>query len=129
MTKTLVFVRFGERRIVPQITEALKPHMLRAQIVPFPGAVVTLMETESTLEEVANSAHAVGANFLLFEVDMENGKMPNEVMANLTKIATVANGVSAGSADPTLDQVIEKMRTHGRESLTALEIKILENGL
>lgn len=128
--KKLVLVRFGQVRPIPAVTEALKPHMLpgAAVALPFPGAVVTIMDTNSNVEDIAKDVHATGVNFLIYEAN-EDGTLPAEVMVNLSKFATVANSASLGSVDPTLDQVIEKMRREGRESLTAREIQILENGL
>ena len=127
--KKLVLIRFGQVRPIPAVTEALKAHMLPgAMAIPFLSAVVSIFDTESPLESVANDIHATGVNFLLYEAHRD-GTMPAEVMANLQKVATVANPATTTERIPTLDEVIEKLRREGRESLTALEIKILENGL
>jgi len=127
--KKIVLIRFGQVRPIPAVTEALKPHMLPgAMALPFPGAVVTLMNTNSNVEDIARGIHATGVNFLIYEAN-EDETMPAEVMVNLSKFTTVANPATVGERVPTLDEVIAKMREHGQESLTALEIQILKNGL
>jgi hypothetical protein len=124
--KKLVLIRFGQVRPIPAVTEALMPHMLPGAVaLPFPGAVVPIFDTNSEVDVVAKGIRATGVNFILYEAS-QDGTMPADIVINAAKVAT---GATQPTAEPTLDEVIAKMREHGRDSLTAREIQILENGL
>jgi hypothetical protein len=128
--KKLILVRFSPTmQPNPAVTAALKPHMKmnpRPIAFPVPGAIVTLMVTDSTLDQVRDSINATGAMFVL--ADLENAKvqLPQEIMNS----PMLRNYISQEPQRPaprvwTLDELLDLVAANGIDSLTPEQMAAL----
>lgn len=121
----IVIMRFGPQRPIKEINKALRPHFshdANAKAVPVPGGVMSVFNTESTLEDVSKSLKRISQDLPFFVMKYDEthmqipGLTPNE-----------ASDVE-DDATPTLtvDQILEKISANGINSLTENEKSILE---
>jgi hypothetical protein len=121
--KKIIIVRFAPTmQPNPRVTRALQPHMKtspRPTAFAVPGAIVTLMATDSTLDQVRDSLNGTGVSFIL--ADLENVKVafPQEIMNS----PVVRQFVSSAAPTPatrlwTLDELLDLIAANGIDSLT-----------
>lgn len=121
----IVIMRFGPQRLIKEINEALRPHFshdANAKAVPVPGGVMSVFNTESTLEDVSKSLKRIDRNLPFFVMPFNENHM---------QIPGLTSDESSDVEDdevPTLtvDQILEKISANGINSLTENEKSILE---
>lgn len=129
--KKIIILRFGPPIPMPQVSAALKPHIANPQTaitMPCPGGVISIFDSESTEEEIAADVKATGADFFIFPYNRAAMNLPRPVMEQLDSVlgTTEAPTTPARPAPLTVDQILDKINTSGRESLTPEEVAILE---
>jgi hypothetical protein len=127
--KKVVLVRFGDVPS-PTVSAALKPHLNGIAIAfPVPGAVMSIFETESSEDQIAQDVKATGAMFLLFPLVPSQMALPVPVMEAVNAKFEISPEPTDSIADVTLEAVIARMREHGIISLTEAEKQLLQAGL
>lgn len=133
----IVLVRFGPPVPIPQISRALQPHFGDAHPMafPMPGAVVSVFNTESTVEQVTASIKEVTDEvpFFIFEFNPEGCQLPGELVTQISGGSPVerrsAQVQRPNQSRParTMDEVLDKIADFGIESLTEEEKTILNS--
>ena len=123
--KKLVLVRLGLSPN-PQVTAALLPHMSPNPVAfPIPGAIVSVFETQSSIDEVAQAVKETGSLFFLMDMESARINLPEEIM----ELIGSAEQPQAPTAEQTVDEILDLIREHGVEVLTEEQKRILEQGL
>jgi hypothetical protein len=126
----IVIMRFGPPTPIFEINAALKPHFADklAKAFPMPGGVMSVFNTESSIEEVTASIKETGVPvpFFIFPFNADACQLPPQAIAAITGEAD--NGTSAPTRTPTMDEVLEKISATGIESLTPEEKAVLNAG-
>lgn len=123
--KKLVLVRLGLSPN-PQVTAALLPHMSPNPVAfPIPGAIVSVFETQSSIDEVAQAVKETGSLFFLMDMESARINLPEEIM----ELIGSAEQPQAPTAEQTVDEILDLIREHGVEVLTDEQKRILEQGL
>ena len=132
--RKIVFLRFGPPIMIPEINQALRPHFAAdqsAKAFPMPGGVMSVFSTESSLEQVADSVKALNMPipFFVFEYRPEMSSLPKQI-EDAVNDNTPAHDAPPNEevAEPTVDEILEKITEHGIESLTEREREILNAG-
>lgn len=125
----IVILRFGPPIPIPEINAALRPHFAdqRAKAFPMPGGVMSVFSTESSIEEVATSIKECGVpgiSFFVFPFDEKSCQLPPQLIAAINDGAA-NNSSPVPSRQLTVDEILEKISAHGRESLTPDELETL----
>jgi hypothetical protein len=125
--KKLILIRIGQVPN-PLVTAALVPHMTgRPVAFPIPGAIVSIFDTESSLEEVSESVKETGAFFFLVEHQNSKIHLPEEVMEMLNQ--AMGTPEPEPTREQTVDEILDLIRERGVECLTEEQKRILEQGL
>lgn len=126
--RTLVLVRLGMTPN-PAVTMALAPHFAGKKPVafPIPGSIISVFQTESSIEEVSESIKETGALFFLMNLSQAQVNLPDEVMDIVNPFNDIP--VQEPTAQQTFDEIMELVRLNGAESLTPEQKVILEQGL
>jgi hypothetical protein len=125
MTK-LFLIRFGQTPS-PIVSNALAPHIVgKASALPIPGAVLSIFNTESSIEDVRASIEETGAFFIL--TDNAELVLPQPLMAEIEKV--FPSGAQPVKEDKTLtmDDILDLITQNGIESLTPSQLQILRSG-
>jgi hypothetical protein len=124
MTK-LFLIRFGQTPS-PIVSNALIPHMVgKATALPIPGAVLSIFNTESSIEDVRASIEETGAFFIL--TDNAELVLPQPLMEAIEKV--FPSGAQPVKEDKplTMDEILDLISQNGIESLTPAQKQQLEN--
>lgn len=125
--KKLVLVRLGGTPN-PQVTAALLPHMAPNPVAfPIPGAIVSVFETQSSIDEVSQAVKETGSLFFLMDMESAKINLPEEVM-ELVGLAEQPQA-QPQTAEQTVDEILDLIREHGVGVLTEEQKRILEQGL
>ena len=125
--KKLILIRIGQVPN-PVVTAALVPHMTgRPVAFPIPGAIVSIFDTESSLDEVNESVKETGAFFFLVEHQNAKMNLPEEVMEMLNQ--AMGTPEPEPTREQTVDEILDLIRERGVECLTPEQKRILEQGL
>ena len=122
----IVIMRFGPPTPIKAINDALLPHFQndpKAVMLPTPGGVMSVFNTDSTPEEVAASLKEVSSDlpFFVMPLNSECMQIPGlfehfgENVPNEPQTSTLS-----------VDEVLEKISATGLESLTEDERALLE---
>lgn len=117
--KRITLVRLGMLPN-PAVSNALAPHIKDGKAVafPIPGAIMTILDTESTLQQVSDAVIATGSHFIIS--DNTGLHLPTEILAiisrgleergmrPLTDVVEIERGEPILSLDQLLDLVAEK---------------------
>lgn len=124
--KQIVILRFGDRPN-PAVTEALMPHMAGQSIaLPVPGAIMSIIQTESSVDQVTEALKQVGVFFFCFERKDSGSQLPPELAAAIeTVLETPRTPVPR---EWSVDEILDLISQHGIESLTPEQRAILERG-
>ena len=123
----LILVRFGNQPS-PAVSMALKPHIVgNAFAGPIPGAIMSVFNTESTKEEIAEDIKETGAYFMLMRADEAAINLPEELMAVIAQITSEEPGRATDSRELTIDDILDLINKNGIESLTPDQRRILNN--
>jgi len=123
----LILVRFGNQPN-PIVSMALKPHLVgNAFAGPIPGAIMSVFNTESTKEEIAEDLKETGAYFMLMRADEATINLPEELMAVIAQIVGEEPGRATDSSELTIDDILDLINKNGIESLTPEQRRILDN--
>ena len=123
----LILVRFGNQPS-PAVSMALKPHIVgNAFAGPIPGAIMSVFNTESTKEEIAEDIKETGAYFMLMRADEATINLPEELMAVIAQITSEEPGRATDSRELTIDDILDLINKNGIESLTPDQRRILDN--
>jgi len=123
----LILVRFGNQPS-PAVSMALKPHIVgNAFAGPIPGAIMSVFNTESTKEEIAEDIKETGAYFMLMRADEVSINLPEELMAVIAQIVSEEPGRATDSRELTIDDILDLINKNGIESLTPDQRRILDN--
>lgn len=124
--KKLILIRIGQVPN-PQVTAALIPHMTgRPVAFPIPGAIVSVFDTESSLDEVNESVKSTGAFFFLTEFENSKMHLPEEVMEILGE--SIGTPPQPETREWSIDEVLDLITANGIESLTPSQRQILDQG-
>jgi hypothetical protein len=124
----LVLVRFGQAPS-PVVSRALAPHIVgQAVAVPVPGAILSIFNTGSNLDQVCDDVKATGAFFILARFNDINLELPEE----LVQVIHQAIGTSTPTPRETqkvytMDELLDLISKNGIESLTQDQRQQLEN--
>lgn len=128
--RRIVFMRFGQPIPIPQVSEALRPHIANqatAYAFPMPGGVLSIFDTESTDEQITSDVKQVGAFFMVFPFNGRATNLPEPIMERL---GCSTNDTDSQPVALTVDQILEKIYAgQSVESLTPEERVILERGV
>jgi hypothetical protein len=123
----LILVRFGNQPS-PAVSMALKPHIVgNAFAGPIPGAIMSVFNTESTKEEIAEDIKETGAYFMLMRADEAVINLPEELMAVIAQITGEEPGRATDLRELTIDDILDLINKNGIESLTPDQRRILDN--
>jgi hypothetical protein len=107
---------------------ALKPHIVgNAFAGPIPGAIMSVFNTESTKEEIAEDIKETGAYFMLMRADEVSINLPVELMAVIAQITSEEPGRATDLRELTIDDILDLINKNGIESLTPDQRRILDN--
>ena len=122
----LVLVRFGQAPS-PVVSRALAPHIVgQAVAVPVPGAILSVFNTDSNLDQVCDDIKATGAFFILARFNDINIELPDEIISVIHK----AMGTSTPRETErvyTMDELLDLISKNGIDSLTQDQRRQLEN--
>lgn len=126
----IVILRFGPPIPIPEINAALRPHFAdqAAKAFPMPGGVMSVFNTNSTIEEVTNSVKEAvpGLPFFIFSYDPKGRSLPQPLIDAIESDAEpTSNGAQATATELTIDEILEKITASGMESLTPSELAVL----
>ncbi len=123
----LILVRFGNQPS-PAVSMALKPHIVgNAFAGPIPGAIMSVFNTESTKEEIAEDIKETGAYFMLMRADEASINLPEELMTVIAHIVREEPGRATDLRELTIDDILDLINKNGIESLTPDQRRILDN--
>jgi len=123
----LILVRFGNQPS-PAVSMALKPHLVgNAFAGPIPGAIMSVFNTESTKEQIAEDLKETGAYFMLMRADEATINLPEELMEVIAQIVGEEPGRATDSSELTIDDILDLINKNGIESLTPEQRRILDN--
>lgn len=123
----LILVRFGNQPS-PAVSIALKPHIVgNAFAGPIPGAIMSVFNTESTKEAIAEDIKETGAYFMLMRADEAAINLPEELMAVIAQITSEEPGRATDLRELTIDDILDLINENGIESLTPDQRRILDN--
>jgi len=122
---TLALIRFGQTPS-PIVSQALAPHSVgKAVAVPVPGAILSVFNTESSVDDVRESVQATGVFFILS--DRAQLALPQPLMDAIAD-AFPNDGEPAKDDKPlTMDEILDLISQNGIESLTSAQKQQLEN--
>jgi hypothetical protein len=122
----LVLVRFGQAPS-PVVSRALAPHIVgQAVAVPVPGAILSVFNTDSNLDQVCDDIKATGAFFILARFNDINIELPDEIISVIHQ----AMGTSTPRETErvyTMDELLDLISKNGIDSLTQDQRRQLEN--
>lgn len=122
---TLALIRFGQTPN-PIVSQALAPHIIgKAVALPVPGAILSIFNTESSVDDVRESVQATGVFFILS--DRAQLALPQPLMDAIAD-AFPNDGEPAKDDNPlTMDEILDLISQNGIESLTSAQKQQLEN--
>lgn len=126
--KKLILVRIGQVPN-PMVTAALIPHMTgRPVAFPIPGAIVSIFDSPSSIEQVSESIKETGAFFFLMEHGNAAMHLPPEVMEVIDRVTEGSETPTSSQPEPELsiDDVLDLITQNGIESLTPAQKQILD---
>jgi hypothetical protein len=126
--KKLILVRIGQVPN-PMVTAALIPHMTgRPVAFPIPGAIVSIFDTQSSIEQVSESIKETGAFFFLMEQRNAAMHLPPEVMEIISQVTEGSETSTSSQPEQELsiDDVLDLITQNGIESLTPAQKQILD---
>lgn len=124
----LILVRFGSTPS-PAVSAAIAPHISgKAFAAPIPGAILSVFNSPSNLEDICDAVKETGAYFMLMRYNDVNLFMPEELIAAINKVMGQLDRVQTPSAQRewTLDEVLDLINAKGIESLTPEQRRVLE---
>ena len=126
--KRLTLVRFGQVPN-PQVTAALAPHIIgKAIALPVPGAIVSIFNTESSIETVSDSVKGTGAFFFIMDNAASDAHLPEEIQAAIDKVFGGSDPAGTQtSREYTVDELLDLINQNGIESLTPDQKRQLDN--
>jgi len=123
----LILVRFGNQPS-PAVSIALKPHIVGGAFAgPIPGAIMSVFNTESTKEAIAEDIKETGAYFMLMRADEAAINLPEELMEAIAQIVGDEPAISTDHRELTIDDILDLINENGIESLTPNQMSILDN--
>ena len=139
MQKVVVF-RFGPPIPIPPITNALIPHFAsgKPMAIPVPGGVMSVFNTNSTIDEIATSIKGTELPiiFFVFAYSRTSTVLPTELADAIADALgdEVAEASTVMPNEPsatvgTYDQILDKINATGMSSLTEAELAVLKAGL
>jgi len=117
--KKLTLVRFGQVPN-PQVTAALAPHIIgKAIALPVPGAIVSIFNTESSIETGSDSVKGTGVFFFIMDAAASDSHLPEEIQAAIDKVfGGSAHTTSPVTREYTIDELLDLINQNGIEALT-----------
>ena len=123
----LILIRFGQLPD-PRVSMALKSHIVgKAFAAPIPGAIMSVFNTNSHPDDVANSVKEVGVFFTLSEWNKTVTCMPIELLVAIEKVFGDQPSPAATQRQWTLDELLDLISKNGIESLTPDQRNQLES--
>lgn len=124
----LILIRFGSTPS-PAVSQAIAPHISgKAFAAPIPGAIMSVFNSPSNLEDICDAVKETGAYFMLMRFNDVNLFMPEELIAAINKAMGQLDRVKTPSSQRewTLDEVLDLINSKGIESLTPEQRRVLE---
>jgi hypothetical protein len=124
----LILVRFGSQPS-PAVSAALAPHINgRAFAAPIPGAIMSVFNSPSNLEDICDSIKETGAFFMLMRFNDVNLFLPEELIEAIHKAMGSIDRLETASdqREWTMDEVLDLISANGIDSLTPAQRRILE---
>jgi hypothetical protein len=119
----LILIRFGDSPN-PIVSRALAPHIVgQAFASPIPGAIMSIFNTDSSIEQVSASVKETGAYFVLVPWAKAEFNLPSELMDAVEMVMAS----TPEAEDLTLDDVLDLISRNGIASLTPEQRRILES--
>lgn len=123
--KKLALIRFGNSPS-QAVSMALRPHIVgKGFVAPIPGAILSVFNSESSIEEVSESIKETGALFILTDYDESQFNMPEGFTEAVE--AVIGQTPQTPQVEITLDDVLDLINRNGIESLTPEQRRILES--
>ena len=122
----VILIRFGSAPS-PAVSQALKQHIVgtKAVALPIPGAIMSVFNTESAIEDISESVKETGAFFVISKWNDINLCLPMEVLAAIEDVLGPEEDVR--ESELTFDDVLDLINQNGINSLTPAQLKILED--
>ena len=122
---TLALIRFGQTPN-PIVSQALAPHIIgKAVAVPVPGAILSVFNTESSVDDVRESVQATGVFFILS--DRAQLALPQPLMDAIADAFPNDGEPTKDDKPLTMDDILDLISQNGIESLTSAQKQQLEN--
>ena len=124
----LILVRFGSVPS-PAVSAALAPHVNgRAFAAPIPGAIMSVFNSPSNLEDICDAIKQTGAFFMLMRFNDVNLFLPEELIEAINKAMGQLDRMETPSTQRewTLDEVLDLISANGMDSLTPAQRRVLE---
>ena len=121
--KNLTLLRFGNSPM-PAVSEVLSRHMVgQGVLMPIPGVVISVFDTETSIEVLTEELRSTDAYFYLVETNCEGLGMPDEFRdAVLQNFPHAFGDVQVPSnTEVDIEELLNKVRTQGDDSLTPEE--------
>jgi hypothetical protein len=116
--KKLALLRFGNSPS-REVSAALAPHIVgKGFAAPVPGAILSVFNTNSSIEEVSSGVASTGATFVLTEF------IPGQSVCLPPELMLMIDGITGEAERPepktqwTLDELLDIINQGGIESLT-----------
>ena len=124
----LILVRFGSVPS-PAVSAALAPHVNgRAFAAPIPGAIMSVFNSPSNLDDICDAIKQTGAFFMLMRFNDVNLFLPEELIEAINKAMGQLDRMETPSTQRewTLDEVLDLISANGMDSLTPAQRRVLE---
>lgn len=121
----VILIRFGSTPNLA-VSDALKHHIVgtNALALPIPGAIMSIFDTESTIEEISESVKETGVYFIITKWNESNLCLPMEILAVIQQ--TIGTPTQS-EPELTFDDVLDLINQNGMDSLTPAQLKILND--
>ena len=115
--KKVALLRFGNSPS-REVSEALAPHIVRSGIATqVPGAILSVFNTNSDIEVIADAIRSTGALFTISEWNPKLLQLPPELMLEIdTKVPN--QNPEPQKREWTLDELLDLINKGGVDSLT-----------
>ena len=121
--QNLTLLRFGNSPM-PEVSKVLSRHMVgQGVLMPIPGVVISVFDTETSIENLTEELRSTGAYFYLVETNCSGLGMPDEFKTHVLENFPYAFGDAQASPIESndIEELLNKVRTLGDDSLTPEE--------
>ena len=125
----VTLLRFGTPN--PAVSQVIAPFINgKGSATIIPGAVLSVFNTESSIDEIAEIAEAlreIGALFLIQPWNPNTMGMPKELVKEVERVLGATPAPAAAQTELTLDELLDLINRNGIESLSPEQRRRLES--